>query len=83
MRRSGVRSSSAPPIPPLRYQSVRPALLMDSLYFEPALSQLCHNEVEHGVNPKAWRAETGFFDALAPFLAGEPVIRALEIEESF
>ena len=29
------------------------------------------------------RAETGFFDALAPFLAGEPVIRALEIEESF
>ena len=30
-----------------------------------------------------WRAETGFFEAIGPLLAGEPVIRALNIEASF
>ena len=30
-----------------------------------------------------WRAETGFFEAIGPLLAGEPVVRALEIEASF
>jgi len=44
---------------PMRYQSVRPALLMDSLCLKPALSQLCHSEVEHGFNPHPWRALAG------------------------
>ena len=30
-----------------------------------------------------WRAETGFFEAIGPLLAGEAVVRALEIEASF
>ncbi|MCO4747937.1 MAG: antibiotic biosynthesis monooxygenase [Proteobacteria bacterium] len=31
----------------------------------------------------AWRIETGLMDALAPFLAGEPVVTWMDVKHSF